>query len=345
VSGKTKGGFNPRQLQIDWNGVTAAPPVDSSARPIGDEESPALAPVPKPEAHSAVAEEHQPVLRLRWDFRTRFPQPLPDAVDAGVMTAEDALPRNVEAIHQEHGRKMLGALSDLDAAMDERRNDPSALARPRDGSMSEPTRLERWYSSLLGVYEDWFGKEAAEAFDRAVRAWHAHVEVVVDRDTAAWSRPMTADPITVEATESREVTPPVIDAEACEADAPLPPSRRLTEGAAKRVIARLPVPRPLPSAVTAGHFGMEDDGRPVRPSADEVRDITVNHAEELIELLGDLEEAQRRKLSEDQCTARSNRIEQAVQKYAEDFGGTAAEQLRAYCNRQLRLGEQQGRTR
>ena len=66
---------------------------------------------------------------------------------------------------------------------------------------------------------------------------------------------------------------------------------------ARRVIARLPVPRPLPHAVAAGVFGQDENG-PVHPSADEVREITQNHAGTIIALLEVMQDAQRRGLPE-----------------------------------------------
>jgi hypothetical protein len=109
-------------------------------------------------------------------------------------------------------------------------------------------------------------------------------------------------------------------------------------GGDRRVIARLPVLRPLAHAVAAGHFGQDERG-PVNPSADEVREITLNHAEEVIDLLADLTEAQRRGDKESSQGFWSEPIEAALEKYAEDFGDHAAQQLLAYCRRQLLINE------
>jgi hypothetical protein len=100
----------------------------------------------------------------------------------------------------------------------------------------------------------------------------------------------------------------------------------------RRVIGRLPVPKPLPHAVAAGHFGKDKNG-PVSPSANEVREITFNHAEKLIELLVEQREASRG--PEAHVTRLSGDIEEAVAKYAEDFGFAAAQQLLAYARRQM----------
>lgn len=67
------------------------------------------------------------------------------------------------------------------------------------------------------------------------------------------------------------------------AETPTPDSPTSSESHRKPP-ARLPVPKPLPSAVGKGNFG-EDERGPVRPEADEVRAITEQYAERLIDLL------------------------------------------------------------
>lgn len=52
--------------------------------------------------------------------------------------------------------------------------------------------------------------------------------------------------------------------------------------------ARLPVPRPLASDIATGHFGHEENAKPVRPGAHEIRETSERHAEKLIELLDGL---------------------------------------------------------
>ena len=42
----------------------------------------------------------------------------------------------------------------------------------------EPPRLEREFGTLIDVYEEVFGAAAADAFRKAIRAWHAGVEVI-----------------------------------------------------------------------------------------------------------------------------------------------------------------------
>jgi hypothetical protein len=231
----------------------------------------------------------------------------------------------MQAIHKEHGRRMLGALSDLDAAADRCRNNPPVPAVVSD-ALSEPTRLERWYANLLGLYEEWFGKEAAVAFDQAVRAWHAHVEVVVDRKPPAAQIAPPPQPIAE--------CPPMIEAEIADAPAVASavPSRLLPQPLASRVVARLPVPRPLPIAIEEQHFGVDEDGRPIHPSADEVREITDAHAEKLVELLETSRPAQ--------PPVKNDLLDQyhtGITAYERSFGERAARQLEAYVQR--RAGE------
>jgi hypothetical protein len=170
---------------------------------------------------------------------------------------------------------------------------------------SEPVRLERAFTVLMDVYEEVFGPEARDAFAKAIRARHAGIEVVAEE-----SRP------------SESSKPSQLFA------ASLSPATRRTA----RIPARLPVPKPLPEAVAAGRFGQEENGKPVRPGPQEVRAITEQHAEKLIELLDALRSAPQ--------SGRQSLIEsfQAdLIAYAEDFGAEAAQRLEAYVRRQAGL--------
>lgn len=55
----------------------------------------------------------------------------------------------------------------------------------------------------------------------------------------------------------------------------------------------LPVPRPLPMQVAAGVFGLKEHGQPVRPGSDVVRTITEAHAEKIVGLIADVDQAKR----------------------------------------------------
>jgi hypothetical protein len=67
--------------------------------------------------------------------------------------------------------------------------------------------------------------------------------------------------------------------------------------------------------VAADIFGHDESGKPIRPNADEVRAITEQHAERMIDLDDD-------------------QLRSAMAKYAEDFGTEAASQLERYVRRQ-----------
>jgi hypothetical protein len=126
---------------------------------------------------------------LPWDFRSSFPEPLEEAIVAGKLHEDDAEPENVKGLHEEHARHALVILSDLDSVLDARRMgvDPSTGRPPRTENQrqrldvlfrDEPRQLEHAFNVLMDVYEEAFGDEAADAFRKAIRAWHAGIEVV-----------------------------------------------------------------------------------------------------------------------------------------------------------------------
>jgi hypothetical protein len=200
---------------------------------------------------------------LPWDFRTTFPEPLEEAVEAGKLHESDIEFENLRALHEEHARHALALLSDLDAVTDARRLgiDPATGAPPRNQKQKErlerlyteePKRLEHAFEVLVDVYAEAFGDIAADAFRKAIRAWHAGVEVISEQ---------------------------------------------------------APSPSPLPTAVEAGVFGVEEDGAVVRPSDEEVQEITVEVTDSLLELPDGVKR------------------EALLAKYAEDFGAKAAQEL------------------
>jgi hypothetical protein len=297
-------GFDPQQLQINWSGEPASPTRKART------EGPAIPP-PSVPANGLT-------LRLKWDFRTTFPEPTEQAIEAGAIRDEDMHPEGIRSIHEEQTREMLATLHDLDAVLDARRRgvDPRNNKTPmlaqtkerlRKFFQTEPARLESWYSNLLGVYADAFGQEAGDAFDKAVRAWHAGIEVAAESKSTA--------------------------GRATEPTSPAPtPTRLGRRRNPSRISARLPVPSPLPSAIAASRFGQEENGRPVRPGAREVREITERHAEKLIDLLDSVASA-----PADGKDALGSQFDAGIAAYGEDFGQHAADQLEAYVRRQASL--------
>jgi hypothetical protein len=197
----------------------------------------------------------------------------------------------------------LATLRQIDIVMDARRRgiDPRTGKPPRTHAtkeklrrqlQDEPARLEHAFQVLIDIYADAFGTDAADAFAKAIRAWHAGIPVETHQLQAVQEQHKTAGGA---------------------GQALITRHRRLS--------AMLPVPKPLHTAVKLGRFGTEEDGQPVRPKPDEVRAITDNYAEKLIDLLDQRQD-----------------IGPGLAKYAEDFGPEAAGQLERYARRQCRIG-------
>jgi hypothetical protein len=308
-------GYDPSQLQIEWSRITGGGPVVTTSPPPFSGSA-------SNDASSAGTAPQPSVLCLLWDFQTTFPQPTSEAIDAGVISEDDADPENVRSIHEEHAREALAVLRELDVVLDACRRgvDPrnnkapmleQAKERLQKFFETEPARLERWWETLMDTYEEVFGPEAADAFSKALRARQAGIPVTAEQPRAVTPTPAAA----------KEETP---------ARPRIPKQARRQES--RRIVARLPVPKPLPSAIAAGHFGQEEDGKPLRPGAHEVREITEQHAEKLIDLLDSLASAPA--TGKDALQAQFGT---GIAAYAEDFGQHAADQLEAYVKRQASL--------
>jgi hypothetical protein len=199
-------------------------------------------------------------------------------------------PNNLKSLHENYASQCLSVLAARDKVMEARRKgvDPGTGQKPRTQASrerlkkylaEEPTRLDHTFDVLIDTYAEAFGQDAADAFKKAIIAWHAGLEV-----------------------RSDQATPP---------EEP-PAVRRKTRRPVPS--SRLPVPSPLESAVAAGAFGQDESGKPIRPKADEVREITAQHAERMVEMT-DAE------------------LSAAVTRYAEDFGPKPASQLERYVRR------------
>jgi len=118
---------------------------------------------------------------------------------------------------------------------------------------------------------------------------------------------------------------------------PAPPARtkiktvRAAVQDAGRFGPTLPVPKPLPEAVAAGRFGTNEQGRTIRPDADEVRAITKTVADKLIDMLDALTPRPGHPAT---ATALPEAFGNLIAAYAEDFGDRAAQRLEAYARRQ-----------
>ena len=299
-------GFDPHQLQIEWK-PSSPPPTAISVVPLS---------TPAP---SLIAD---PVVRLRWDFCTSFPAPTEQAIDAGIISEDDIHPENVRAIHEEHAREALAVLHELDVVLDacrrgvdSRNNKAPMLTQAKERLQkffeTEPARLERWWETLMDTYEEVFGSEAADAFGKALRARHAGIAVTAEQ-------PRAATPIPAPVIEETPARPRI--------------RKQGRHQESRRVVARLPIPKPLPSAVGSSHFGQEENGKPLRPGAHEVREITEQHAEKLIDLLDSLASA-----PANGKDALQTQFGEGIAAYAQDFGQHAADQLEAYVRRQASL--------
>jgi hypothetical protein len=292
----------PGQLRIDWTAAS-----DPSAR--------------KSDSPLPARDAPRPALTLPWDFKTAFPRPTDEAIDAGRILDEDTTPAAIRSIHAEHAREALATLHTLDTVLDARRRgvDPATGAPPRTVAtrerlakrlQTEPERLEHAFTVLMDVYEEAFGFEARDAFAKAIRAWHAGIEVVAESsiDTAITTpEPQTSQPDLLPKTFRRDEQ-------------------------SRRIPARLPVPKPLPVAIAARRFGQEVSGKPVRPGPHEVREITEQHADKLIELLDQIATA-----PNNGKTVLLETFQNGLASYAEDFGQPATDQLEAYVRRQASL--------
>jgi hypothetical protein len=306
---------DPHQTLINWGNPQAAVSAPESSIPhpikLAASASPAL------------------VQRLRWDFTSTFPPPTEEALDAGVISEEDCTPERIRILHEQHAREALGVLRDLDIVMDARRQGiDSKIGKPPRTHASrenlkryhqdEPKRLEHYFHILMETYENAFGVEAADAFTKCIRARHAGIPVEMEDRNAGQ---LTADQLQFEAA----VMKPAITAK-------------------RRSPTVLPVPKPLPEAIKAGHFG-EQAGGPVNPKPAEVRAITEQHAEKIVDLLDGLRHMERARTAP-QCSDRArvgaevDRLEKQIRaeidKYAASFGQSAAAQLEQYVRRQQR---------
>jgi hypothetical protein len=315
-TGRSGGRHNlPGQLQLEWSNATSG--------------GLATAAPPRPEARSTTtvstdAATSPPLVQhLPWDFETTFPEPTPEAIEAGLI--EDDEIDTVRWIHLEHAREALAVLHELDVVLDARRQgvDPATGKQPRTPATrerlrkffeTEPGRLEHWYRTLMDTYAEAFGDEAADAFNKALRARHAGIPVT-DENPVSDPSPPPETPVESHASKIK-----------------------------RRVVARLPVPTPLPSAVVAGQFGYQENGKPLRPGAHEVREITRRHAEKLIDLLDSIAHAAGSCVP-GEAKRLQGLFDSALAAYAQDFGQHAADQLESYVRREASLDAGERRER
>ncbi len=263
-------------------------------------------------------------LPSRWDFVTKFPEPLKDAIDNGLLDPSDATEDSVRAIHEEHAEQCLRLLQAIDALEEARRQgtDPRTRKKPRTDKARQnmeqyfttaPAALTRQFDDLMAAYERAFGQEAANSFRTAVHVRH--------RSAPLRPAPVIAQTVTA-------ISPGIENDDDMD----------LLGGPA------MPHPLPLESAVQSGAFGYEETGEPIYPAPDEIQAITEHHAERLMELRHALQAAENDATAATQgqrqaaCREKDGALsayQAALGLYAEDFGDAAAQLLDAWVHHQV----------
>jgi hypothetical protein len=273
-----------------------------------------------PDPVKLVREQPAPLVQyLPWDFTTTFPQPTDEAIDAGIVHDTDVLPENLKSLHENYTRQCLATLEQLDKVMDARRKgiDPGTGQKPRTHASRE--RLRKYLAEEPGRLEHTFSI-LIETYENAFgpEAAQAFAKFIRARHAGI--------PVQVEGAIVAE---------------PVKPKRRAP--------IVLPVPKPLAEAIARGDFGQEE-GKPVNPSPREVRAITENHVEKIIDLMDGLRQVERQFVGHcsdrarvgAECNRLKKEVRVGIEKYAASFGTEAGERLEAYCRRQL-LTEQRSR--
>jgi hypothetical protein len=136
--------------------------------------------------------EQQEVEAVAWDFVERYPDPLDEAINAGVFGDLDIDGEAVVAIHEEVGREVLAMLAAFDEMVKLMRHglDPKTGKLPK--TEERRAEIERLLSTLgqarkraleeaLAAYMNGFGLEAARAFGHHLYA--RHLRCVIYRGT------------------------------------------------------------------------------------------------------------------------------------------------------------------
>lgn len=311
------GGMAHRQLGFDW---AATRPVTSKAEEdasttadLTSANLPSCASVdearttreaPRPQHTAQRAARDHGRLASQWDFRRTFPQPLEEAIDAGVIDGDQLDEASIRSMHDELARQCLCVMADLDALREasERGINPLTGKAPRTAKQrakldallrEEPLRLRRELDETMDAYATAFGDDATQAFRRTLDEWHQSGDV--DR----------ASPC----------EPPAVD-------------YRDTDG--------LPVGAPNPAAVANGAFGRDETGELVSPKDEEATEITDSLAEELRKILHLTRDCGGEKGRVQTAAAEELRRQYAesLKRYETDFGVEAAQRLDAWVRRQ-----------
>ncbi len=118
--------------------------------------------------------------------------------------------------------------------------------------------------------------------------------------------------------------------------APTRPIRRASRRPEKGIVRGCRFPSPFPPLLPPDGLAMTRRATLIHPSADEVRAITENQADKLIDMLDALVAVPGRPAT---ATSLPALFQSILIAYAQDFGDHAARQLEAYARRQSSLDE------
>ena len=168
---KPRGGFDPHQLRLNWAATSKVAADVEATPPAAEAVGEATPPEPRVAEPPAVRTGNPDLVQvLRWDFVNSFPDPLPEAIEAGVLSEDHLTAESLEGIQEELIRLLLKVLVEQDEVAEARRLgiDPKTKAKPRTPGgkerlknflITEPVNLERTWQALIGTHEAAFGGE------------------------------------------------------------------------------------------------------------------------------------------------------------------------------------------
>src|SRR5438105_708449 len=136
-----------QQLQFSWSGSAANDPssvLKQACLPEVPSEQ------PNEMLEMAAPENAVAYVELPWDFATTFPEPLPQALEAGKLGEEDLSHEQITSIHEEHAREYECHLAHLDEIEEAKRTgvNPKTGTRPRTEKTRE--QLRRYLETAPG---------------------------------------------------------------------------------------------------------------------------------------------------------------------------------------------------
>lgn len=124
---------------------------------------------------------------LPWDFRTCFPESVDPSSIPALAGAGDNRVAVLRAFHNEKSAQGLALLAKLDAAMETKR----MTIEPQ--TAHEKPQEEKAFEQFILEYVETFGKQAGEAFRKAVRVWHLGGAVITSLPPTGCALPTAVD--------------------------------------------------------------------------------------------------------------------------------------------------------